>query len=98
MDCQSYFGDFSTNDKMGMNMTGAKRETTLPASIGMFEPVESTDKVPNSVFAVTSQAINEHVKASGGLKVAAAHDCRSHILTNEQKGQRMSNTGKDTGG
>jgi len=66
-----------------MKIRGARRETTFPASMGLLEPVELTERVPYCCFEVTSQAIREQVRASGGVKVAAAQDCRVLIRVRE---------------
>lgn len=48
-----------------------------------FAPVESTERLPPCVFAVTSHAMSEQTSDKGGVKVAAAHDCRSQIRVSD---------------
>lgn len=47
------------------------------------DPVQSTDSSPHSFFAVTSHAIREQARESGGVNVAAAQDWRSQSKVSE---------------
>jgi hypothetical protein len=51
----------------------------LPASIGLFAPVEEIERLPLSLLVVTSQAIREHVRPKIGVAVAATAFCHFHM-------------------
>lgn len=62
-----------------MKISGERRATTLPASMGLLAPVLSTVRSPPSFFAVTSQAMREQTNPRGGLKVAACQLRPDHM-------------------
>ena len=48
--------------KIGIRTRGDNNATTLPANIGLLEPVHATLRLPQSFFAVTSHAITAKMR------------------------------------
>lgn len=75
MDTQSYFCVPNAYVNTGTKINGESKATTLPASMGLLPPVLSTERLPDSLLAVTSQAIREQTRPRIGDKVAATMFC-----------------------
>ena len=61
--------------KIGVKMRGERSAMTLPANVGLLEPVQSTSREPHSFEAVTSQVITAHARLRGGVSVTAHLFC-----------------------
>jgi hypothetical protein len=64
---------------IGTKITGDRRATTLPVSIGLLAYVEATERLPLSLFAVTNHAVREQNSPKIGVAVAATTFCRFHM-------------------
>jgi NhaP-type Na+/H+ or K+/H+ antiporter len=65
-----------------VKMRGERSAMTLPASMGLLEPVQSTSREWHSWEAVTSQVMTAHVGPRGGVSVPAHLFCPAHISVN----------------
>ena len=79
MDAQSYLSTPKMRVKRGVKTSGESRAATLPANMGLLEPVHATSMEPQVLLAVTSQAMRATQRPRGGVSVAAHLLCPAHI-------------------
>lgn len=75
IDFQSYLSTPKIRVKIATRTIGDSRAATLPASMGLLEPVQATLKSPQSFLAVTSQAIRAQMRPRIGERDAAHLFC-----------------------
>jgi len=79
MDSQSYLSTPKMRVNSGVKIRGERRAMTLPANMGLLEPVQSTSSFPQVFLAVTSQVMTAQARPRGGVRVAAHLFWPAHI-------------------
>lgn len=91
IDFQSYLSTPKMSVKMATRTIGDSKAATLPASIGLLEPVHSTPRLPHSFLAVTSHAVRAQPRPMMGDK-DAAHLFWPDLLNFRQTAVKQRNT------
>lgn len=71
IDFQSYLSMPKISVKMATKTIGESKAATLPANMGLFDPVQATLSSPHSFLAVTSQATSAQTRPRMGESDAA---------------------------